>query len=167
MVASLHWSLAPGERLLWQGRPAPRCYVFRHWLYALSASVCCLCCCLWLAVLWQGAAGERTFAFVLVLICLTTYLGPGQLLVARWRWESLFYALTDQRLLIRHGNKLKSYPLGHYRAYQERVYGEDLKSIMIEFCADNVIDRASIECIEHAQLLVDQLHAIDRNLDSF
>ena len=42
------WPLAEGETLLWQGRPAPRCYTFRNWKFAAAGTALFLACSFWM-----------------------------------------------------------------------------------------------------------------------
>ncbi len=103
----IDWPLEPGETILWQGRPAPRCYTFRNWKLVLAGTALFLACSFWLMLGAQLVEAEG-YSSVLILMTLplvlaTFFLGPGQLLLARWRWEKLFYALTEERLLVRTG----------------------------------------------------------------
>jgi hypothetical protein len=99
------WALNDNEKLLWQGRPAPRCYTFRHWFQALIGTVIFLASSFWLMVGMQLAKAEEVPSVLLIapllLAVVAFFVGPGQLIFARLRWERIFYALTDQRLLVR------------------------------------------------------------------
>lgn len=91
MKEAIHWPLSEGETLLWQGRPAPRCYTFRHWLQALIGSVLFLASSFWLMVGVQLIRAEGHSLWLLpvpVLLVVGAFVvGPGQLLLARIRWE--------------------------------------------------------------------------------
>ena len=68
------------------------------------------------------------------LVVGTFMIGPGQLLLARWRWENIYYALTDQRILLRDGQpqpRISSYPVADISGWQQRRFGEQLASIRI------------------------------------
>lgn len=136
--SGMEWPLEDGEALVWQGRPAPRCYTFRNWKLALAGTALFLACSFWLMLGYQLVEAENHSSVLILmtlpLVVATFCLGPGQLLLARWRWEKLFYALTDQRLLIRSGllvAEVRSYPKEEITGWQQRRFGEQLASIRI------------------------------------
>ncbi|MCK5913048.1 MAG: hypothetical protein KAG12_04170, partial [Desulfuromusa sp.] len=76
------------------------------------------------------------------------FVGPGQLILARWRWEKIFYALTDQRLLVRNqlvGNKLLTYQLRDFKQSKQKQYGKQLLSLRLFFKGSAPI---VLECLE-------------------
>ncbi len=136
--AGFEWPLEDDEALLWQGRPAPRCYTFRNWKLALAGTALFLACSFWMMLAIELVEAENyspaLVMMTLPLVVATFMLGPGQLLVARLRWEKLFYALTDQRLLVRSGvvsARIRSYPADQISSWQLRRFGEQLASIRI------------------------------------
>lgn len=161
MKESLEWQLKEGESVLWQGRPAPRCYTFRHWVQALIGSVLFLASSFWLMVGVQLIRAENYSWWLLpvpILLVLGSFLvGPVQLIMARLRWEKIYYALTDQRLLIRNslfGRRVCSYPIKDYRSYKTKKYGKKLLSLRLSFHNSKV---AILECIEYPELFLDHL----------
>ncbi len=94
MSHPLQWDLDPDEILLWQGRPAPRCYVFRHWLQALVGSVLFLASSFWLMVGYQlvEAHGYNRWLLAVpgLLVLFSFLVGPGQIILARLTWEKVF-----------------------------------------------------------------------------
>lgn len=160
-LESFPWALADGETILWQGRPAPRCYTFRHWLQAAIGTALFLASSFWLMVgvqlvYYQGYSWWLAVAPFLLAVA-AFFIGPGQLALARLRWEEIFYALTDQRLLVR--NKLiicKSitYPMGDYKKYKQKKYGQNLLSLKLFFQGSPPV---TLECLEHPELLLKHL----------
>ncbi len=149
---SFQWSLAEGETLLWQGRPAPRCYTFRHWLQATIGTILFLACSFWLMVGVQlvRAHGYSQLLIIapLLLVVAAFFVGPGQLILARWRWEKIFYALTDQRLLVRNrlfGSKTLTYQLSDFKHFKQKKYGQQLLSLRMSFNGSAPI---VLECLE-------------------
>jgi len=132
------WPLTAGEELLWQGRPAPRCYTFRNWKLAAAGTALFLACSFWMML---GLQLEEFHEYRLILLIFTVplvvatfLLGPGQLLLARWRWENIYYAFTDQRILLRDGllqPRISSYPAADISGWQQRRFGEQLASVRI------------------------------------
>jgi hypothetical protein len=156
----LRWPLSEDEELLWQGRPAPRCYLFKHWLQALLGTLLFLASSFWLLLAWQLWRNQDYSPWLLVppllLVVVCFGLGPGWLLLRRWRWESIFYALTSARLLILSGRvgAVDAYPLTELKTFQRRHYGDRLASIRLNFGAKGVL---VLECLEHPELIVELL----------
>ena len=151
------WSLAESETLLWQGRPAPRCYTFRNWKPALAGTVLFLACSFWMMLgLQLVETGEYSNLLVLMtlpLVVVTFLLGPGCLILARWRWEKICYALTDRRILLRDGllqARFRGYPADGISGWQQKRFGEQLASIRILRGEESPVIFA---CLEHPQLL--------------
>ena len=170
MNHQLNWPLDEGETLLWQGRPAPRCYTFRHWLQATIGTLIFLASSFWLMVGIQLVRQQHYSRLLLLVPALLVagafFVGPGQLILARMRWEKIFYALSDQRLLVRKrlfGHKCFSYRLNDYRHYKTKKYGKKLFSLRISFRNSAPV---ILECLEHPELLLthlpDQQHQAER-----
>ncbi|MFK5925500.1 MAG: hypothetical protein QM483_02610 [Desulfuromusa sp.] len=155
------WSLEKDETLLWQGRPAPRCYTFRHWLQATIGTILYLASCFWLMVGVQLVRNKDYSWWLAVapfLLALAAFfVGPGQLILARLRWEKIFYALTDQRLLVRNrliGSKIIFYQLSEFKQFKQKHYGQHLSSIRLSFKDHPPI---VLECLEHPENLINLL----------
>jgi len=156
-----NWPLDEGENLLWQGRPAPRCYTFRNWKLSTAGTILFLACSFWLMLGIQLVEIEhRSVLLVLItlpLVVTSFFLGPGQLLLARWRWEKLFYAVTDQRVLVRDGLltvQFRSFSREEISGWQLRRFGDHLASIRI-LRGDDAPQ--VLACLEHPQLLLKHL----------
>ena len=158
---SFQWSLENGVSLLWQGCPAPRCYTFRSWLQAIIGTVLFLASSFWLMVgmqLVQTQNYSRWLVLIPLLLSIAAFFaGPGQLILARWRWGKIFYALTDQRLLVRNrlfGHKTFIYQLSDYRGYKQKKYGEKLFSIRLSFQNSTPV---ILECLEYPENFLNHL----------
>ena len=93
--------LLPGERILWQGRPDVRSFVWRGWWYLVPFSL------LWggFAIFWEIAAitGRGGLFFVLwglPFVGIGLYMIFGRYFVARAEARATRYAITDRRVLI-------------------------------------------------------------------
>ena len=155
------WSLIDQEALLWQGRPAPRCYTFRHWLQATIGTILFLASSFWLMVGVQLVRSQgHSWLLILAPILLAVaafFVGPGQLILARWRWEKIFYALTDQRLLVRNrliGNKTFNYQLSDFKQFKQKKYGRNLSSIRLSFNGSAAV---ILECLEYPESFLKHL----------
>ena len=129
--------LQPGETLCWEGRPAPRCYTFRHWRHAAFGGLLTAFCTVWL---WLGVdqAAETGWGWLVLLplpfLGYALWLAGGQLLAARWEWNNVAYGITDRRLLVRRG-LLKpveeSLPLERLTWFRLQPHGDELGSLRI------------------------------------
>ena len=153
--------LEPGEQLVWQGRPAPRCYTFRHWLQATIGTLLFFACSFWLMVGVQLVkASNYSWWLVtvpLLLVIASFFVGPGQLIIARWRWEKIFYALTDRRLLVRNqlfGARTMEYRLTDFLKFGRKQYGDRLFSLRLSFRNHAPV---VLECLEHPELFLAHL----------
>ncbi|MCD6526406.1 MAG: hypothetical protein J7K75_05415 [Desulfuromonas sp.] len=151
----MDWSdiLIDGEQLVWQGRPAPRCFTFRRWPRALFGGVV-----LALALWWQVAGSElaqqqaQWFWSVIPLpfVLLGLYLSIGQLLMARWEWERVFFAITDSRVLIHCGipkRKVIEVPLSELSYLRVQPVGELLGHLYLEAGTRKL----TLCCVEYPQ----------------
>lgn len=159
--SNFQWSLNDGETMRWQGRPAPRCYTFRHWLQATIGTILFLASSFWLMVGIQLVRAQGYSSWLILAPCLLSmaafFIGPGQLILARWRWEKIFYALTDQRLLVRNrlfGNRIYIYQLCDYKHFKQKKYGRQLLSLRLSFKGSPPI---VLECLEHPENFLEHL----------
>jgi len=157
----IHWTLIDGEKILWQGRPAPRCYTFRHWMQATIGTILFFASSFWMMVGLQLVRAEGYSMGLVIapflLASIAFLIGPGQIMLARLRWEKIFYALTDQRLLVRNkifGDKTLIYPMDCFNHYKQKRYGKKLCSYRLSFKNSKSI---VLECLEHPENLLDLL----------
>lgn len=149
----MDWSghLQAGETVRWQGRPAPRCFVFRNWRHSLFGLLLLLLAVWWQTVGLQLASvyGQPLLAWVpLPFVLLGLYLAIGHLLLARCEWPHVFYAVTDRRILVQRGvlrRRLEALPLPAVTWYELRPLGAELASVRIAAGAASL----SLPCIEH------------------
>lgn len=155
------WPLAEAETLLWQGRPAPRCYTFRNWKLATAGTLLFLASSFWMMLAYELIdADGYPWWLVLVplpLVLLSLWFGPVSMLLARIRWEKVFYALTDQRLLVRGGlfaAKIDFYDPDQMVDWKQKNYGEHLASLRISLQDGSA---QVLHCLEQPQNLIGHL----------
>lgn len=139
------------NEILWQGRPAPRCYTFRQWKQALAGSALFLLSSFWLllAVELIGEGQPTWLALLpLPLIIGSFIFGPAQILLARWRWPKIFYYLSEQRLFASDGQGVL---LAEVTAVRQQRQGEHLASLRIEAAGG---DALVLRCIEQPGILL-------------
>jgi hypothetical protein len=161
----MDWSsqLAADESVLWEGRPAPRCYVFRNWRHSLCGLLLLLLSTWWLAVGYQLAHlyDWLWLAWLpLPFVLLGLYLALGHVLLARYEWERVFYAVTDRRVLVLRGlfrPHFESLPLPEVTYFQVRPHGRDLATVRI--CSGMSRPHLVLLCIEHPGRLIELLES--------
>jgi hypothetical protein len=159
--------LAPGERLQWEGRPAPRCYTFRHWRHSVFGLVF-----LAMAIGWEiyGFEMAENYAAWLVWLPLPfllvgLYLSAGHLVQARLEWNHVQYAITNQRLLARRGlckQKVTSMSLSEIIYFRLDRKGENLGTLRV--CKDGG-QQLILHCLEYPHQAAGLLEAALRNGD--
>jgi hypothetical protein len=117
------------------------------------------------ACLWQGRDHDVTpwlLVFLLVLFLLALVCGPVRLIYLRWRWETLFYAISDQRLLVRPGSNKQtvSYPWLMLYAIALHPYTDHLADIELKFTDSQ---RVVLECLEEPGTCLRVLSALAAN----
>ena len=145
--------LQDGELLRWEGRPAPRCYTFRHWRHALFGLVLTAICAVWA---WLGAqqAAEQGWLWLawvpLPFLGYALWLAGGQLLAARLEWLQVAYAVTDRRVMVRRGLlKVREGELllAQVTWFRLEPHGEELGTLRIRGGADDPV--LVLHCIEY------------------
>jgi hypothetical protein len=161
----MDWSaqLATGESVLWEARPAPRCYVFRNWRHSLFGLLLLLLSTWWQAVGFQlGQLYDLLWLGWLPLpfVLLGLYLALGHVLLARYEWERVFYAVTDRRVLTLRGlfrSRFSALPLSEVTYFQIRPHGLDLATIRVG--SSKALPPLILSCVEHPGRLIALLEA--------
>jgi len=158
----LIWPLEKNEVLLWQGRPAPRCYLFRCWRSQSVALVVLLFLGVFFWQAWKRDASYAIWFFLLVPMLPALVFGPLRLVYLRWRWETLFYAVSNRRLLVRHGwhKQTLSYPWLTLQAIVLHHYTNQLATIELLFTDSR---RVLLECLEEPKTCLRTLPASEIN----
>jgi hypothetical protein len=129
--------LQKGETLCWEGRPAPRAYVFRNWKHSFFGIALLPIAAYWQIVSLPLASFHQQpwLPFIpLPLLLIVLYLCVGHLLVARLEWEKVFYAVTDRRLLIQKGlrrRRVKDFSLSELTNFRVMPLGHELAGIRV------------------------------------
>ena len=143
----IRWPLEKNEDMLWQGRPAPRCYLLRHWRGQVVCVFALIVCIFMVVQAIQRDFSAVAITLLLLFMLIILAVGPVRLILLRYRWESIFYALTDQRLLVQRGSQQQtiSYPLVNLQSIVLCSYAERLADIKLTFLDSS---RIVLECLE-------------------
>lgn len=156
----MDWSahLQAGEIVRWEGRPAPRCFVFRNWRHSLFGLLLLLLATWWQVVGYQLA---QVYGMALLLwlplpfLLVGLYLALGHLLLARYEWERVFFAVTDRRVLAVRGilrPRLETVALPEVTYFQVRPHGRELATVRVG--TDRRRPPLLLCCVEHPERLL-------------
>jgi hypothetical protein len=151
------------EQLVWQGKPAPRCYTLRNWPHSLFGVVLLLTCFVWfyLGINLETGDQQAVYGWLPVPFLLGgLYLTVGHLLIARLEWEAVYYAISDQRLLVQHGlfkKNVSTMLLDDIVWFRLKPFSETLGSVSVR--ASKGHRTLVVACIEHPRQMTDLLEA--------
>lgn len=162
--------LAVGEEVRWEGRPAPRCYTFRHWRHSVFGFIFLIICGYWQILgLEMSLEYDMTWLAWLPTFFLLVgfYLAFGHLLQARLEWNHVCYMITDRRLLVMRGllqHRIESLELAEITYFSLSYQGEQLGTLRIYQGGER---RITLHCLEYPYQAADLLKvAIDKGLAS-
>jgi hypothetical protein len=144
--------LAAGEEIRWEGRPAPRCYTFRHWRHSIFGIIFLALTSCWqiLGIEMANAYNSVYLAWLpLPFLLIGFYCSFGHLLQARLEWNHVYYAITDYRLLIQHGlikRRVESMNLIDITYFRLDFQGEELGTLHIYKDGEQ---KLILHCIEY------------------
>ena len=162
--------LEAGEVVEWEGRPAPRCFTFRHWKQSAFGCFFLVVCVIWLLVGAQ-VANEFQKAWLGLLpvpfVAIGCYLAFGPLLLARLEWENVYYALTDRRLITLRGvrsQQLVAVERKQVIYFLLKKQGEQLATLQVHARPEDPV--LFLHCVEHPFQLADRLETmIEQNIE--
>ncbi|MGK2908002.1 MAG: PH domain-containing protein [Desulfuromonadales bacterium] len=153
-------ALSAGEKICWEGRPAPRCYTFRHWRHSVFGLVFVVLCSYWQAL---GIEMSKDYDLIWLawlptpFLFLGLYLATGHLLQARLEWDHVYYAITDRRLLIMRGlfkRRIESLELSEITYFNLLHHGEQLGTLRVHKGKETML---TLHCLEHPRQATDLL----------
>lgn len=160
----MNWNevLIDGEQLLWEGRPAPRCFVFRQWQQALFGGVFLLICLVWQA--WGVAVAEAHDAawaiwLPLPFVLIGLYFSVGRLIAARLEWPHAVFAITDRRVLVQRGllrPEIQDLPLSEVTYFKLVLQAAELGTLSI-YKGDKMA--LTLPCVEYPRRATQLLEA--------
>ncbi|NMB67493.1 MAG: PH domain-containing protein [Chloroflexi bacterium] len=125
IASQFRFELDPAERILWAGQPRQGWMLHPQDIFMIPFSL------LWggFAIFWFASVlfiGENIFfaLFGVPFVLVGLYLIFGRFLYDRWARKNTFYALTNQRILIRNGGRVASLTSIHLTAIPEITFQE-------------------------------------------
>jgi hypothetical protein len=144
--------LLAGETICWEGRPAPRCYIFRHWRHALFGFIILAICGYWQVLGFEVAESYNSMwlAFLpLPFLLFGCYLSVGHLFQARLEWNHVRYMITDRRLLVQRGllkRRVESLELRDITYFSLSHQGEHLGTLRVH---KGLEQQLILHCVEY------------------
>lgn len=152
--------LAADEEVRWTGRPAPRCYTFRHWRHSIFGTLFLLICIYWqvLGVLMAETYATAWLAWLpLPFLLIGVYFSIGHLVQARLEWNHVFYVITNRRLLCQRGlrqRRIQSMELASVTYFKLQLKGEQLGTLQVYHGEK---EQLILHCLEYPRQATDLL----------
>lgn len=127
--------LAPGERVLWRGKPERSPFVWRTWPLSIFGAVLLLSALLFEIVVLTTEAPDILAAWGAPFTLAAVYMAGGHFLLTRREWQNTEYLVTDSRVLIRHGvfaPRLTMYSLLTLPHTQVVMHGIEVGNVMFK-----------------------------------
>jgi hypothetical protein len=162
----MNWSeyLHENEEIVWQGRPAPRCFTFRNWIHSLFGVVILIASIGWVFYGLHLGKEHNQVIFALIpvpFLLVGVYLSFGHLILARLEWERVFYAMTDKRLLATRGLlklRVESLDLADVVYFHLKPLGAELGTVRVQ-CRERE-ERMTVSCVEYPRQLTGRLETV-------
>jgi len=145
------------ERIVWQGRPAPRAYTFRNWRWSLQAAAGLV-----MVLFFRQGNGPIQVDYAvdqwwtLAGLVVGFWAGIGHILWARMEWEHVFYMMTDQRLVAVSGvlgRRHQVFCLEQLEKVEQQALGTALATVKVFGGGE----RMTLHCLEYPHLLLQLL----------
>jgi hypothetical protein len=161
----MNWNdhLQVDETLIWEGKPAPRCYTLRNWPQSLFGLVLLLSGLVWfyLGINLETGPQSELYSWIPVpFVMAGLYLAIGHLLIARLEWESVYYAVSNRRVFVQRGllkKTVSSLALKNIIWFSLKPFSATLGSVSI--LESGTGRKLTIACIEYPRQMTDLLEA--------
>lgn len=95
--------MAPGEEVLWRGKPERQPFVFRTWPLSIFGAVLVIAAMAYEVVVLTTEAPDLLALGGVPFLLAALYMAVGHFLVTRREWENTEYLVSERQVLIRHG----------------------------------------------------------------
>src|SRR6476661_8889544 len=101
--ASLDAYLAPGEKVLWRGKPERTPFVFRTWPLSIFGALLVTSVIIFEIVIFSSEAPDFLAFWGIPFLLAGLYMLVGHFLATYREWTQTEYMVTERQVLIRHG----------------------------------------------------------------
>lgn len=99
----LEANLAPGEKIVWRGKPVRGAFVLRTWPLSIFGAVLLLAVVVYEYVVLTTDAPDFLALWSAPFVLAALYMVGGHFLLTAREWKNTEYMVTEKRLLVRHG----------------------------------------------------------------
>lgn len=152
--------LSAGETIRWEGRPAPRCYTFRHWRHSVFGALVFAICSYWQVLGFKMSVDYELIWLAWLpapFLLFALYLAVGHLCQSRLEWNHVYYAITDRRLLAQRGllkRRVDAMELADITYFSLHQQGEELGTLRVYQGEEKQL---VLHCLEHPRKATDLL----------
>jgi hypothetical protein len=102
-IEDLDAHLAPGEVILWRGKPERRPFIFRTWPLSIFGIALIVAALFYEVIVLTTEAPDLLSLPVLPFLLVALYMAFGHFFVTAREWTNTDYVVTERQVLIRHG----------------------------------------------------------------
>jgi len=127
--------LAPGEVVLWRGKPERQPFVFRTWPLSIFGAALVLAAVSFEVTILTTEAPDSLALVGVPFLLAALYMAVGHFLVTAREWRNTEYMVTERQVLIRHGifqPSLTIYSLHGLPHTIVQMHGSDVGNIMFK-----------------------------------
>lgn len=106
--------IAPGERVLWVGRPSAAAFITRNWMFSVVGAFWLALTVMWIESVAVGRLPSFFYVIAIPLLGAAAWMTLGHVLWAAVEFPNVHYMLTDWRVLMTHGGfriRVRTIPL--------------------------------------------------------
>ncbi len=96
-------NLAPGEKVLWRGKPERGPFVWRTWPLSIFGGLLLTSVVVYDLVIFTTEAPDLLVLLAIPFALAGLYMAVGHFLVTSREWQNTEYLVTERQVLIRHG----------------------------------------------------------------
>lgn len=133
--ADIAGDLAPGERVLWHGKPEYGPFVWRTWPLSIFGAILLAAALTFEVVVLTTEAPDVLAVWGVPFTIAAIYMAGGHFLLTLREWRNTEYLVTNSRMLIKHGvwsPKLTTYSLLSLPHTQIVMHSSDVGNVMFK-----------------------------------
>ncbi len=133
--ADIENDLAPGERVLWRGKPERGPFVWRTWPLSIFGAILLSAALTFEILILTTEAPDILAAWGVPFTIAAVYMSGGHFLLTSREWENTEYLVTNSRVLIKHGvwvPRLTTYSLLSLPHTQVEMHDSEVGNVMFK-----------------------------------
>lgn len=133
--AIIEAQLAPGEKVLWRGKPVRQPFVLRTWPLSIFGGVLIAAAVAFEVVVLTTEAPDLLALLGVPFLLAALYMAAGHFLVTMREWQNTEYVVSERQVLIQHGifqPRLTMFSLHGLPNTIVQMHGQDVGNLMFE-----------------------------------